>query len=159
MKNLINKSLRIVAIIAMMISVGNANKDETPILQGDGSSIYILPRDYITIHSITMGKQNGDCKMNFDNITFKGNPFSDNRSNKKLGEKLSWVNMGSISFSDYGKLCRPDSDENKNVKYIIVLTTNFGSYVYEYINANYEKAKADKNQKNGYILPLIDYKK
>ena len=154
MKNLINKSLKILAIISMMISVSVANKDEAPVLVDYGSSgIKILPVDYIAIHSVTMGKENGNCKMSFDDIKFNGNP------NKKLGEKLSWGNEGSIGFYNYGKLCRPNSDENKNAKYIIVLTTNFGSYVYEYIYANYKKAKADKNQKNGYILPLIDYKK
>ena len=155
MKNLINKSLKILAIIAMVISVSGANKDEAPVLVRNSSSIYILPRDYITIHSVTMGKQNGDCKMKFKDMKFTAMAGME----KKLGEQLSWRYEGWISFSDYGKLCRPDSDENKNAKYIIVLTTNFGSYVYEYINANYEKAKADKNQKNGYILPLIDYKK
>ena len=149
MKNRINKSLKILAIIAMMISVSGANKDEAPVLVGNTDNIKILPKDYITIHSVTMGKQNGDCKMKFDDI----------KNGKKLGEKLSWRNEGVIGFYDYGRLCRPDSDENKNVKYIIVLTTNFGSYVYEYIYANYEKAKNDKNQKYGYVLPLIDYKK
>ena len=151
MKNLINKSLKILAIIAMMISVSIANKDEAPVLVGDDSSAKILPVDYITIHSVTMGKENGDCKMSFDNIEFR---------KKELGEKLSWLDIGNIRFYDYGKLCRPNSDENKNVKYIIVLTTNFGSYVYEYIYANYEKAEKDgKRIYGGYVLPLIDYKK
>ena len=159
MKNLINKSLRIVAIIAMMISVGNANKDEAPILIGnDRKSVDILPRDYITIHSVTMGKENGDCKIKLDDDF----SFSGRRQNKKLGEKLSWTNKGSIGFYNFSYyhdvFCSPDIDE-ENAKYIIVLTTNFGSYVYEYIYADYEKAKADSNQKNGYILPLIDYKK
>lgn len=149
MKNLINKSLKILAIIAMMISVSGANKDEAPMLVGNTDNIKILPKDYIAIHSVTMGKQNGDCKMNFEDIKF-------NYGRKKLGEKLSWFSEGSIRFSNYGKFCRPYSDENKNVKYIIVLTTNFGSYVYEYINANYEKAK---NEEKKYVLPLIDYKK
>ena len=72
MKNLINKSLRIVAIIAMMISVGNANKDEAPILRSnDNSGVEILPKDYIAIHSVIIGKENGDCKMKFNDIEFK----------------------------------------------------------------------------------------
>ena len=150
MKNLINKSLKIVAIIAMMISVGSASKDEAPVLVDDGSSgIKILPVDYIAIHSVTMGKENGDCKMRFNDMGFY--------NKKKLGEKLSWRDEGVIVFGAYGKLCRPNSDENKNERYIIVLTTNFGSYVYEYIYANYEKAQAEK--KKYYVLPLIDYKK
>ena len=145
MKNLINKSLKIMAIIAMMISVSVANKDEAPVLVGESTSITILPRDYITIHSVTMGKENGDCKMSFEDIKF-------NYGRKKLGEKLSWFDKGSIGFYDYGEFCRPYSDENENVKYIIVLNTNFGSYVYEYIHTN-DIAAED------YILPLIDYKK
>lgn len=140
----------------MMISVSGANKDEAPVLAGNGGSAKILPVDYITIHSVIMGKENGDCKMKFEYMKFE---CKDCKTIKKLGEKLSWRDEGYVGFYDYGKLCRPDSDENKNVKYIIVLTTNFGSYVYEYIYANYEKAENDKNQKYGYVLPLIDYKK
>ena len=146
MKNLINKSLKILVIIAMMISISSANKDETPVLVGESTSITILPRDYITIHSVTMGKENGDCKMSFEDIKFG------NKKDKKLGEQLSWFDKGGISFYDYGEFCRPYSDENENVKYIIVLNTNFGSYVYEYIHAN------DTATEN-YVLPLIDYKK
>ena len=145
MKRLINKSLAILTLIAMAVTISYANKNEAPILGVHGSSVVIIyPVDYITIHSIVMGKQNGSCKTAIEDISFQG---------KKLGEQLSWLNEGSIYFSDYGALCRPSSKENQNDKYIIVLTTNFGSYVYEYSYAEYEKKWDD------YILPLIDYKK
>lgn len=145
MKRLINKSLAILTLIAMAVTMSYANKSEAPILSGDRSSVDIYPVDYITIHSIVMGKQNGSCKVDIKDIKFY---------DKKLGEQLSWLNRGYIYFSkSYGALCLPSSKENQNDKYIIVLTTNFGSYVYEYSYAEYEKAKKD------YILPLIDYKK
>lgn len=149
MKRLINKSLAILMLIAMAVTMNYANKSEAPILYGNYSySIGILPVDYITIHSIVMGKQNGSCKLDIKNIEFGGK--------KKLGEQLSWFNEGEIRLNSYGALCRPESNENKNDKYIIVITTNFGSYVYEYIYAEYKKA--DKEIKK-YILPLIEYKK
>lgn len=146
MKRLINKSLAILTLIAMVVTMSYADKNEAPILSASFSdSIEIYPVDYITIHSIVMGKQNGSCKVDIKDIKF---------GDKKLGEQLSWLNKGYIYFySSYGALCRPISDENKNDKYIIVLTTNFGSYVYEYSYAEYEK------KWDSYILPLIDYKK
>lgn len=146
MKRLINKSLAILTLITMAVTMSYANKNEAPILSGDRGFARIHPVDYITIHSIVMGKQNGSCKTAIEDISFQG---------KKLGEQISWIDEGDINFS-YGALCRPSSDENKNDKYIIVLTTNFGSYVYEYIYAEYEKTKKEKKD---YILPLIDYKK
>lgn len=147
MKRLINKSLAILTLIAMAVTMSYANKSEAPILIGnDRNYVRIYPVDYITIHSIIVGKQNGSCKVDIKDIKFG--------RNKKLGEQLNWINEGEIDFyRSYGALCRPSSDENQNDKYIIVLTTNFGSYVYEYSFVEYGKAKKD------YILPLIDYKK
>lgn len=147
MKRLINKSLAILTLIAMAMTMSYADKNEAPILSGDRSSVDIYPVDYITIHSIVMGKQNGSCKVDIKDIKF-------GYKNKKLEEQLSWLDKGYINlYRSYGALCRPDSKENQNDKYIIVLTTNFGSYVYEYSYAERQKAKDE------YILPLIDYKK
>lgn len=154
MKKLINKSLAILTLIAMAVTMSYADKNEAPILSGDRGFARIHPVDYITIHSIVMGKQNGSCKIDIKDIK-----FGYKATKKKLGEQISWIDEGDIDFSkSYGALCRPSSKENQNDKYIIVLTTNFGSYVYEYIYAEYEKEKAKKEGK-GYILPLIDYKK
>lgn len=155
MKRLINKSLAILTLIAMAMTMSYANKSEAPIICADGSDyVSIYPMDYITIHSIIVGKQNGSCKVDIKDITFS---VRYGKNKKRLGEQISWYDEGSIYFSEsYGALCRPSSDENKNDKYIIVLTTNFGSYVYEYIYAEDEKAKKEKKD---YILPLIDYKK
>lgn len=140
----LNKILAILTLIAVVVTMGYADKNEAPILVGKDSEITIYPVDYITINSVVMGKQNGDCKADIKDIYL-------------LGKQRSWRDKGGIGFySAYGKLCRPDSDENQNNKYIIVLTTNFGSYVYEYIYAEYKKA--DKENKK-YILPLIEYKK
>lgn len=149
MKRLINKSLAILTLIAMAVTMSYADKNEAPILRaGSSSYVGIYPVDYITIHSIIVGKQNGSCKVDIKDIKF-GYHYD-----RKLGEQLSWTDNGSIDLHEsYGALCRPSSDENQNDKYIIVLTTNFGSYVYEFIYAESEKA----NHK--YILPLIEYKK
>lgn len=149
MKRLINKSLAILTLIAMAATMSYADKNEAPILVAYRNySVNIYPVDYITIHSIIVGKQNGSCKVDIKDIKF-GYHYD-----RKLGEQLSWTDNGSIDLhKSYGALCRPSSDENKNDKYIIVLTTNFGSYVYEYIYAEHQKAE------NEYILPLIDYKK
>lgn len=146
MKRLINKSLAILTLIAMAATMSYANKSEAPILIGnDRNYVRIYPVDYITIHSIIVGRQNGSCKVDIKDIKFGG---------KKLGEQLNWRNEGEIDFyRSYGALCRHSSDENQNDKYIIVLTTNFGSYVYEY--SFVESLK----KWNSYILPLIDYKK
>lgn len=146
MKRLINKSLAILTLIAMAVTMSYADKNEAPILSADNRVARIYPVDYITIHSIVMGKQNGSCKIDIKDIKFGD-------KDKKLGEQLSWLDGSYIDFSkSYGALCRPSSDENKNDKYIIVLTTNFGSYVYEFIYA-------EANKRKEYILPLIDYKK
>lgn len=145
MKKLINKSLAILTLIAMTVTMSYANKSEAPILKEELNGVGIYPVDYITIHSIVMGKQNGSCKIDIKDIKFY---------DKKLGEQLSWIYEGYIDFSkSYGALCHPNKNENKNDKYIIVLTTNFGSYVYEYIYAEAYKKRTN------YILPLIDYKK
>lgn len=185
MKNLINKSLKIVAIIAMMISVSSANKDEAPVVVFDAGSLKIFPRDYITIHSITISKQNGDCEMKF---------YPDEPTDWELG----WENRLTVRSLDsnfgekfgYSSSCafpnRSSDDNKKNEKYIIVLNTNFSNYVYELVYAVYEyiianELELDTNNKYAvdiiyydknhspelgmlkkvrrYVLPLIDYKK
>ena len=164
MKNLINKSLKILAIIAMMISVSGANKDETPVLVEDGLNIKVLPRDYITIYSVTTSKENGDCKRTVtDNILFNRQLHWD------IGRYLKLEIDRLYSGNDK---CYPYLAKNENDTYIIVLNTNFGSYVYEFVTS-YERRKKhlvyiingistnieDKEGKRQYVLPLIDYKK
>ena len=169
MKNLINKSLKILAIIAMMISVSGANKDEAPVLVEGNLDIKVLPRDYITIYSVTTSKENGDCKRTTTASDFPYNEFPFN-------EQLHWDNkmrlkMNTIDgiFDDEWE-CYPYSTKNENDTYIIVLNTNFGSYVYEFVTGERRNkhlvyiidgisTKSKRENKTEYVLPLIDYKK
>ena len=161
------------AIIAMMISVSGANKDEAPVLVDVDFKleIKVLPRDYITIYSVTTSKENGDCKRTTTASDFPYNEFPFN-------EQLHWDNkmrlkMNTIDgiFDDGRRECYPYSTKNENDTYIIVLNTNFGSYVYEFVTS-YERRKKhlvyiingistkdDREGKREYVLPLIDYKK
>lgn len=70
MKRLINKSLAIITLIAMAMTMSYADKNEAPILSAGSNSVRIHPVDYITIHSIIVGKQNGSCKVDIKDIEF-----------------------------------------------------------------------------------------